>query len=123
MNKKSVLIIGIEIIILIALNSFVNSEYLEMIPHCWVYHTTKILCPACGGTRCVIQILKGNWREAFFSHIVFFIVILYLFILNIVYLINLNKKKKIGTWIYPKYWYTIICAGLLIIYTIARNLL
>lgn len=123
MNKKSILIIGIEIIILILLYGFVNSKYLGIMPQCWVYYSTGLLCPACGGTRCIVHILKGNWLEAFFSHMVFFIGILYLVILNTVYLINLNREKKIGTWIYPKYWYAIIFAILLIIYTIIRNLL
>lgn len=123
MNKKSILIIGIEIVGFILLYSFMNSNYLEAIPQCWVYDTIGILCPACGGTRCVINLLKGNWLEAFFSHMVFFVGIMYLLIVNIVYLINLNRDKKIGTWVYPKYWYAIVFAILLIIYTIVRNLL
>ncbi len=123
MNKKTIWIIGIEIVILIILYFFVNSNCLTMIPECWVYQATGLLCPACGGTRCVIHMLKGNWIEAFFSHMVFFIGILYLLIINIIYLINLNRKKKIGTWMYPKYWYAIIFAVILIIYAIVRNLL
>lgn len=123
MNRKSILIIGIELVFLIALYSLVNSKYIEILPQCWIYKTIGLLCPACGGTRCVIQMLKGNWIKAFFSHMVFFVGILYLLIVNIVYLINLNKEKKIATWIYPKYWYAIIFAILLIIYTIIRNLL
>lgn len=123
MNKKSILIIGIEIVVLIAVYTFVNSKYLEIISQCWVYHSTGLLCPACGGTRCIIHILRGNWLEAFYSHMIFFIGILYLVILNIVYIINLNKEKKIGTWVYPKYCYSIIFAILLITYTIVRNLL
>ncbi len=123
MNKKSVRIIGIEVGVLIAFYIFVNSSYLAMIPTCWVYQATGFLCPACGGTRCVMHLLKGNWIEAFFSHMVFFIGIGYLLIVNIVYLINLNKEKKIATWIYPRYWYAIIFAIILIIYAIVRNLL
>lgn len=123
MNKKSIMIIEIEIVVLIAFYFFVNSKYVAMIPQCWVYQTTGLLCPSCGGTRCVIDMLKGNWIEAFFSHMVFFVGILYLIVLNIIYLINLKKEKKIITWMYPKYWHVIIFAILLIIYTIARNLL
>lgn len=123
MNKKSIRIIGIEIIGLIMLYGFINSGYLAIIPPCWVQQTTGLLCPACGGTRCVIFLLKVNWTQAFFSHMIFFIGILYLLVINIVYLINLNKEKKILTWIYPKYWYAIIFAVMLIIYTIIRNLL
>lgn len=123
MNKKSIVIIGIEIIVFVILYYFVNSKYLEIIPKCWVYHATGLLCPACGGTRCMISFLKGNWIEAFFSHKIFFIGLLYLLTINLIYLVNLNRKKKIATWVYPKYWYGIIFAILLIIYTIIRNLL
>lgn len=122
MNKK-IIIIGIEILILIILYIFINSEYVKLMPQCWIYNATGLLCPACGGTRFVTYLLKGNLIKAFFSHMIFFIVALYLVVLNILYLININREKKIGTWIYPKYWYGIIFALVLIIYTIARNLL
>lgn len=122
-NKKSILIIGIEIAFLICLYVFINSEYIKILPQCWIYQTIGLLCPACGGTRCVIYLLNLNWIDAFFSHIVFFIGICYLMVANIVYLINLNREKKIAIWIYPKYWYAIIFAILLLFYTIMRNLL
>lgn len=123
MKKKRIQIIISELIILICLFYFVNSKYLKIIPPCWVHHTTGLFCPACGGTRCVISILKGDWMHAFFSHMVFCVGVVYLLIVNIVYLINLDKKNKVATWIYPKYWYIIIFAIVLIIYTIVRNLL
>lgn len=123
MNKKSLVIIGVEIIALVILYGFITSQYLEMIPSCWIHRETGLLCPACGGTRCLISLLKGNWIKAFFSHTIFFIGILYLFIINVVYIINLNREKKIATWMYPKYWYVFVFTILLIIYTIIRNLL
>lgn len=123
MNKKSVLMIGIEILFLLMLYGFVNSSYLELIPKCWVYQNTGFLCPACGGTRCVMFLLKGNLIEAFFSHILFFIGIVYLLVVNILYIINLNRKKKIAEKFYPKTSYAVIFVVLLIIYTIVRNLL
>ena len=123
MSKKSIVMITIELIVLIILYGIVNFGFIERMPQCWIYHTTGVLCPGCGGTRCVIHMLKGNWLEAFYSHNIFFIGIVYLLSLNIVYVINLNKKKKMATWIYPKYWYGIIFAIFLIIYTIVRNLL
>lgn len=123
MNKKTIIIIGIEILISIIIYKFINSKYLAIVPQCWVYNTTGLLCPACGGTRFIIYLLKGNWVEAFFSHMVFFIGALYLMIVNILYLINLNRQKKIGMWIYPKTFYVIIFAIVLIIYTIIRNVL
>lgn len=123
MNKKSLIIIIIELVLLIILYFFVKSKYIELIPECWVYKNTGILCPACGGTRCVQNFLQGNFIEAFFSHMIFFIGIIYLGIIDIVYLINLNRKEKIGIEFYPKYWYAIIFAIVLIIYTIVRNVL
>ena len=122
MNKKSI-IISIELVILIVLTIILNTNLINYIPQCWIYQTTGILCPECGGTKCVVNIFQGNIKEAFFSHMIFFITIIYLVICNMVYIINLNKKKKIATWIYPKYWYVIIFAIILIIYTIIRNIL
>lgn len=123
MNKKTIQILGIEAIVLLILYSFANSKYIEMLPVCWVYQTTGFLCPACGATRCIRSLLQGNWIQGFFYHMVFFIGILYLLIINLVYIINLNKKEKIATWVYPKYWYVLIFVILLILYTIVRNVL
>lgn len=123
MNKKSWIIVISEILILVFLIILVNSNFINIVPKCWIYENTGVLCPGCGGTRCVINILQGNIVDAFFNHMVFFITFMYLFILNIIYIINLNKKDKIATWIYPKLSYVILFVILLISYTIIRNLL
>lgn len=123
MNKKSIIIITTEIGILILLYWFINSNYIEWIPKCWVQETTGWLCPACGGTRFIIHFLRGHWIEAFFSHMVFFVGAIYLIIFNIIYVINQNRKQKIATWLYPKYWYVFIFVIALISYSIIRNLL
>lgn len=123
MNKKSMIIIVFEVISVFILYCFVNSQYLELVPECLIYNTTGLLCPACGGTRCIKFLLQGNWLHAFYSHIIFFIVIIYLLIINIIYLVNINRKEKVATCLYPKYWHIIIFAILLIFYTIMRNLL
>lgn len=123
MNKKSIIIIGVELLVLICLYIFINSEYIKIIPQCWIHKNTGLLCPSCGGTRCVIYMLKGNFIKAFFSHMIYFILFAYLFIVNLIYLINLNKQKKVATWIYPKAWYAILFTVILLIYTIFRNIL
>lgn len=123
MNKKTLMIIIIEVIVLKVLYFFSESNYVEMIPGCWIYKNTSILCPACGGTRCVRYFLKGDFIKAFFSNTVFFFGIIYLICVNIVYLINLNREKKILKWVYPKYWYVIIFSVSLLLYTIVRYLL
>lgn len=120
MNKKSLIIIIIEVIFIAIL--YFSLNYINLIPECWIYKATGLMCPACGGTRCVSNFLQGNFKAAFSYHIVFFIAIVYLIIFNIVYLINLNKKRKIALWVYPKYWYFIILAIVLIIYSIIRNI-
>ncbi len=121
MKKKSVTIIIIELCFLAIM--YFSLRYIKIIPSCWVYKKTGFLCPSCGGTRCVVNFLQGNFKEAFNNHIVFFLGILYLIVINIVYLINLNKKQKILEWIYPKYWFAIIFIIILAIYTILRNIL
>lgn len=123
MNRKQIRIITIELIILLSMYGLINSELIQWVPSCWIYEAIGILCPACGGTRCVKEFMRGNWFQAFFYHEIFFVLIIYLLMINIVYIINLNRKKKIATWLYPKFWYVIIFAIVLIIYTILRNLL
>ena len=120
-KKKTVIIILLELAGIMFLWLFVNSNYINLIPKCWIYEHTGFLCPSCGGTRCVQNIMKGNLVEAFQSHIVFFIILVYLISINIIYLINLNRKHKILTWLYPKLWHVIIFVIILIVYTIIRN--
>lgn len=123
MKKRAIYIISIEIIALLLLYVFIKLEYQKWIPSCWIYKTTGILCPACGGTRCVVFMLQGKWIQAFFSHIIFFIGILYALVLNAVVIININKEKKVAIWLYPKWWYVILFCVILLVYTIIRNLL
>lgn len=122
-DRKLVIIILIEVLFIILLWLFINSKYIEFMPKCWIYENTGFFCPSCGGTRCIQEIVHGNFNEAFKIHPIFFITVCYLAILNIVYLINLNKEEKIFKSIYPKYWYVIVWCIILMIYTIFRNLL
>ena len=121
---KNYQIIIIEILIIIFIYYITNLEFTKKITECYIYKTTGIQCPGCGGTRCIQNLLKGNIISAFKYHAIFTITAIYLFVLNIIYLINRNKKeeKKIMTWIYPKYWYVMIWIIILLIYTIFRNL-
>lgn len=123
MKRKTILIIGMEGIGLILLYLLIKLECFKLIPTCWIYQNTGILCPACGGTRCLIFMLQGNWIKAFFSHTIFFMGILYLLLWNFLVIINRDRDKKIASWLYPKWWFAIIFAILLLLYTITRNLL
>ncbi len=119
---KALKILIIEFLLVILLKIFINSSLIQYIPECIVYKYLNIYCPSCGGTRCIRNILQGNFIQAFKDHSIFFITIIYLLLFNIIYLINLNKKEKILTFIYPKYYYVIIFAMLVAIYTIMRNI-
>lgn len=121
---KNYQIILIEIIILIVISFIINFKYITDVSQCYIFQSTGILCPSCGGTRCIQSLLQGDIGSAFHYNFVIACVAIYLVIFNIVYLINRNKDadRKILTWIYPKYWYTIILAVILIIYTVLRNL-
>ena len=118
---KAIKILSIELLLIILLKIFINSPIIQYIPECIAYKYLHIYCPSCGGTRCINNILQGDFIQAFNNHSIFFITIIYLVLINIIYLINLNRKNKILTFIYPKYWYTIIFAVLVAIYTIIRN--
>ena len=122
-KNKRMIIILIEIIILGLIYLICNSKFVELIPSCFIYDNTGILCPSCGGTRCIINLFQGHFFEAFLYHLIFFIIIVYLFIFNIIYLVNINRKEKIAKWIYPKPWMVICFTVLLVIYTIIRNML
>ena len=54
------------------------------------------------------KFMDGKILKAFKLHSVFCITLIYLLVINIIYIINLNKKRKILTNFYPKWWYTII---------------
>lgn len=119
---KTLKLLIIEFFFVIFLKIFINSPIMQFIPECIVYKYLNIYCPSCGGTRCIRNILQGNFIQAFKDHSVFFITIIYLLLLNIIYLININRKNKILTFIYPKYWYAIIFSILIVLYTIMRNI-
>lgn len=119
---KTYQIILIEIIVIIVLYIISFAPFTQKLATCWFYKNTGILCPGCGGTRCVQSLLKGDIINAFKYHAIFTIGIIYLLILNVIYLINKNKEKKILEWLYPKNVYVYIFVVILILYTICRNL-
>ena len=122
--KRYTKLIFIEIGILVCYTIskiLLNSSYMEMVPTCYIKETFNINCITCGGTRCLINFVNGNFIESFKYHPVFFILFCYLIILNITFIIDTIRNKK-TTWIYPKYWYAYILAFALIIQFIYRNI-
>lgn len=124
MNKKRTIIILTELAIIIFAVILVNTVNITQYTiGCWFYQATGLQCPSCGGTRCVINIFQGNFKEAFFLHPIYFITVVYLLIVNIIYIINIDRKEKIAKWIYPKPWYAIVLAVILIVYGFLRNII
>ena len=125
MNKKYKKFIIIESGILlgiICVYIFVNSNLLNIIPQCMIKQILGILCPGCGGTTCVINILKGNFIEAAKANIIIFIAIIYVIILNTVYIINTFKKNKILKFVYMKESYVYVWLFMYLIFEIVRNI-
>ena len=125
MKEKTKKMLWLELgIIFLVLILFIIIKYnlFTFIPSCILKEKLGILCPSCGGTRCVINLLNGNYIESFSYHPIFFITIIYLCIVNILYIVNSLKKKEIATFLYPKTTFWIIFVIILIIYTIIRNL-
>ena len=101
----------------------IKTNIVSVIPKCFTYTTFGILCPACKGTRCVMNLINGNFLESFNCHTVFFITILYLIFVNIIYIINSFRKKEVLKFLYPKKTFWITFLVVLIIFTILRNII
>jgi hypothetical protein len=124
-NSKKILkmvIFEILLIILIIITAIlINNNYLKF-PTCYIQKRTGLKCPSCGGTTCIIYLLNGNFKKSFLAHPVFFLLIIYGFLINFLYIINTFTTKKIGKFLYPKSYYAIIFGVIIIIYTILRNI-
>lgn len=120
--KKFILIESAVILGIIFLWIFINSNLILLVPKCMIREYLGILCPGCGGTTCVSNILKGNLLEAAKANIIIFIAILYFRILNIVYIINTFKKKKVLKFVYLKEQYVYVWLGMYLIFEIVRNI-
>ncbi len=112
--------LGILFLVLIIL-IITKTKFVHLMPNCLVNTYFGILCPSCGGTRCVINLLQGNFAQSFLYHPVFFITIIYLILVNILYIVNSFKKKEILTFLYPKERFWIIFTIVIITFTIFRN--
>ena len=125
MNKKikNMLLLELGIIFLVLIIFIVvKSNITKYFPTCFIYERTGILCPSCGGTRCVSNFVFGNFKASFLYHPIFFITIIYLGIVNIIYIINSFRKKEILTFLYPKTKFWIIFLIIIVIFTLFRNI-
>lgn len=122
MMKKSHIIIFfiIEVLIIFLIMIFILKGI--TLPECYFYKNYGILCPSCGGTRCVTNFFRGNLTESFKYNKIYFVMILYLILLNIVMIINLVSKKAKMTILYPRIKYLYVFILIWLIYFILRNI-
>ncbi len=117
---KTFILVQVAIVIFIIVSFiFLKSGYVKIIPNCIIKEKTGFFCLACFGTTFAIEMVNFNFIKAFLIHPVFFILVVYLILLDIIYAINVLFNKKINIF---KWWHLIIWLILLIIYTILRNI-
>ena len=125
MNKKKLLIFGLDmtLVVLAISTRWISGLMMRWIPPCPSLEL-GLLCPACGGTRCVRYLASGQIVDAFRMNPYFFVSILYLgvllMLLNSSVLFGKGSKllKKLAT---PTA--AIIWAIGLIPFTILRNII
>lgn len=101
-NKQKMIVLqllilaaGVLVILYVKLNI---SQYM---PPCSFKSLFGVICPTCGVTRCIANTLKLDIMTAITYHPTFFVLMIYLGILDIVYVINTLLGKKYFKNIYP----------------------
>ena len=118
---KNIILSILTIIILLLIYLYLNKKYGFYIP-CIFHKITGFYCPGCGATRCILSLIKGNIKAAFFYNPLFFIMIPF-FIFGIIYKCYIyiaDKEEKIISNI-PNYIWVVVLI-IVIIFGILRNI-
>lgn len=118
--KKLLIIEGTIALSIIAIIIYV--QYIGYFPQCYFRENYGIFCPSCNFTRCGLTLMTLNIGLAFEYQPILTIAIIYLFIVNILYIFNTITGKTVLKQIYPKPWYLIVFAVLLILYALYMNI-
>lgn len=118
--KKLIIIEATVLFAIIAVKIYI--EKIAYFPLCYFRENYGIFCPSCNFTRCVIALSHFDIIGAIMYQPILAISIIYLFFINIIYIINTITGKKFLEKMYPKPWYLIIFALLLIIYALYMNI-
>lgn len=118
---KNILVITLLLIMLLLIYIHLNKTYGFYIP-CIFHKITGLYCPGCGITRCILSLLKGNIKAAFYYNQLFFLLLPFiLFVLMYkIYLYIENRNDNLISKI-PNYFWSIIILSL-ILFGILRNL-
>ncbi len=125
-NNKylKLLLIQLSIVfVLVFIFVFTKSSLVNIIPLCFWKINYGFYCPSCGSTRCVISLINFDFSSAFSYNTFLFILIMYLFLLDLLYIINTIFNKSYLKIFYPKWYYVIIYFSLWAIYTVIINIL
>ncbi len=120
--KNLLIIEGSIILTILSVILLINSKFINLIAGCTYNKLTGLLCPTCGGTRCVYSILNGRYYDAMKFNALIFLAIIYFSIINLIYIFNTVFNKKVLKMLYPKWWHTIIIGIIVILFTIFRNI-
>ena len=103
-EKRKMIILQLILILVGVLAILViKTNIINLIPPCTVRSYLGIICPTCGVTRCIVNILNFNFSMAFMYHPMFFIIVFYLFFVNLLYIINTIFSKNFLKFLYPSF--------------------
>lgn len=123
MRKKYIHFWSIELLIMVALIVIYKLTENTSLSKCLINEKYNIQCPSCGGTRCFINFINMNFNEAFQNNMVFFFTIIYIIILNIIFVINFITQKRRFKWFYPTPIKCVVFSIVLVFFGIFRNFL
>ena len=118
--KRAIYFYGI--LLIVGLGSLVYiyiHDLLKIEGGCFLIRYFGIYCPACGGSRMVVSILRGQLYQAFRWNPFIFCSIPYFLILVTVPAYYFIKHNRTPKWIYKSF---VVYAALLLIFGIVRNL-
>jgi len=93
------LVIGGVLVILLIRTGIIQYIF----PPCITREIFGVICPSCGITRCVSHMINFKFDMAFLYHPTFFLAIIYLFFINIIYILQVLTKKECLKKLYPNW--------------------
>ena len=123
MKKKYVVLLDMGLVALALAARWLTAWMMSVIPDCPVTRF-GLLCPACGGTRCVRSFLAFQWGTAVSLNPFFFVLIWYLglalILLNVGILGNVRWAKRIAGMML--HWRMVVVAAVLFgLFGVVRN--
>lgn len=84
-----------------------------LLPPCITREIFGIICPTCGVTRCVTNMIHFNFETAFMYHPTFFILTIYISFLDVIYILYTLTEKEWLKKLYPNW---MLGTGFLIVF-------